>query len=43
MKGETTTVLEAMKSEENTTLQLIGILGDHLESVTKLLHKGKGK
>jgi hypothetical protein len=42
-KGETTTILEAMKSEENMTLKLINLLGEQLESVTKLLHKGKDK
>jgi len=40
-KGETTTLLEAMKSEETMTLYVIGSLGDHLDSTTKLLHKGK--
>jgi uncharacterized membrane protein YdcZ (DUF606 family) len=40
-KDETTPVLEAMKVEENMTLKLIGILGDHLESVTKLIRKDK--
>ena len=40
-KDETTSVLEAMKAEENMTLKLIGILGDHLESVTKLVRKDK--
>jgi hypothetical protein len=42
-KGETTTILEAMKTEENMTLKLISLLGDHLESITKLLHKGREK
>jgi hypothetical protein len=42
-KGETTTLLEAMKTEENMTLKLISVLGDHLESITKLLHRGKEK
>lgn len=42
-KDETTTILEAIKSEENPTLKLISLLGDHLESVTKLLRKDKEK
>jgi hypothetical protein len=40
-RGETTTSLEALKGQENVTLKAIGIIGDHLEAVTKLAHKTK--
>lgn len=40
-KGESTTVLEAMKTEENIALKAFGVLGEQLERVTKLAHDRK--
>lgn len=39
--GQTTTVLEAMKLEENIALKTLTILGEQLESLTKLVKKDK--
>jgi hypothetical protein len=39
--GETTTSLEALKGQENVMLEALSILGEQLESVTKLVRKGK--
>jgi hypothetical protein len=39
--GETTTTLEAIKGSDNVVLKALGILGDQLESVTKLVAKDK--
>jgi hypothetical protein len=40
-KGESNTVLEAMKTEENIALKAFGVLGDQLERLTKIVRDQK--
>jgi hypothetical protein len=39
--GETTTSLEAIKGSENVVLKALSVIGEHLESVTKIIGKEK--